>query len=36
MARKRGTAAFLLAEGILYALFLSMDLTALRNQTVPV
>ena len=36
MARKRGTAAFLLAEDILYALFLSMDLTALRNQTVPV
>ena len=36
LERKKYTAAFLLAEGILYALFLSMDLTALRNQTVPV
>ena len=36
MERKKFTAAFLIVEGILYALFLSMDLTALRGQTVPI
>ena len=36
MERKKFTAAFLIVEGVLYALFLSMDLTALRGQTVPI
>ena len=36
LERKKYTAAFLLAEGILYALFLSMDLTARQGQTIPV
>ena len=36
LERKKYTAAFLLAEGILYALFLSMDLTARQEQTIPV
>lgn len=36
MERKEFTAAFLIVEGFLYALFLSMDLTVLRSETVPV
>lgn len=36
MERKEFTAAFLIVEGILYALFLSMDLTVLRSETVPI
>ena len=35
MERKEATAAFLVVEGILYALFLAMDLTVARDQTIP-
>lgn len=34
--RRKFTAAFLIVEGIVYALFLAMDFTVQRDQTVPV
>ena len=36
LERREFTAAFLIIEGILYALFLAMDLTVWRDQTVPI
>lgn len=36
MERKEFTSAFLIVEGILYALFLSMDMTVDRDQTIPI
>ena len=36
LEQKEGTAAFLIVEGILYALFLTMDLTVHRDQTIPI
>ena len=36
LERKEFTAAFLIVEGILYALFLAMDLTAWRDGTIPI
>ena len=36
LERKEFTAAFLIVEGILYALFLVMDLTAWRDETIPI
>ena len=36
MERKEFTSAFLIVEGILYALFLSMDMSVDRDQTIPI
>lgn len=36
MGRREFTAAFLIVEGILYVLFLSMDFTVQRDETIPI